>query len=182
MPMNEHCWGIKGWKPFWYESTNEIVARLELENICGSIVKSTWTLWEDEEWFEDAPVIIFAGNKQLEFCANKIGVFSFSVNTIDIHKPVSWCEEPSGFGSLRRKKDAHKSLATLLGKRIIEIGALEYCLDKNIQKLIGQEWMLSGLYLSCDSAYIEIFNALDSNGITCDRNSISGLRYFSCKA
>jgi hypothetical protein len=180
--MNEHYWGIKGWKPFWYESTNEFIASLETEKICGSVIKSTWTLWDGDEWFEDAPIVIFAGEKQLEFCANKIGAFSISVNTIDIREPVSWCEEPNGFGSLRWKKDAHPLLAKLLGKNIIETGAIEYCLDENIQELFNQDWVLSGVYLSCESAYVEIFNALDTNGITNDRNSIPRLRYVNCKA
>ena len=180
--MNEYCWGIKGWKPSWYESVNELISALRKENICGSIIESTWTLWDGEEWFEDAPVIVVAGNKQLEFCANKIDIFSFSINSIDIKTSVNWCEEPSGLGSLIWKKDAHALLANLVGKRLIEIGVIEYCLDKNVQEIFNQQWVLSGVYMSCGSAYIEIFNALDCNGITNNRDSNSELRYVNSKA
>ena len=164
--MNKHHWGIKYWEPSWYESTNEFTIALNKENICGSIVRSTWTLWDGDEWFEDAPVILVTDNKQLEFCANQIGEFTFSINSIDINASVNWCEEPAELGSLIWKKDAHTLLAKLVGKKILEIGALEYCLDKNLQELFNKQWVLAGVYLSCNSTYIEIFNALDCNGIS----------------
>ena len=177
--MTEHHWGIKGWKPNWVSSASKLSRTLAELELINQIFKGTWSLWDNEAWFEDAPVIFEIGKYQLEFCANKIGEFSVTKNTIDTNAVVSWCEEPSDTGDLTWRKNAHSEFLDLLGSKVTEVGVVEYNLDEGLQNLLGQSWVLSGSYIFCGARFAKIFNALDCNGLSNKKNHIKGLRYIA---
>lgn len=174
-----NTWGISGWQPNWLASSKSLLNLLRQHIFTGSQVSQTITLWEANDWFEDAPIIIVIDGVQHEFCANKIGEFSYSKNTIDKSKPVKWCDASYGIGTLRWKTNAHPNLKGLTNNTIIDIGTIEYLLDENIQCIFDKDWALSGVYVRCSHFYAEIYNALDCNAVRNSQQLTNNFRYTS---
>ena len=172
-------WGITGWKPNWINAPDELLAQLITNFPIGKTISRTISLRDEEGWFSDAPVIISIDGVNHEFCATKIGEYSYTRNSIDISVPVNWCEEPNGKGSLHWQESAIPEMQLFEGKVVDKVGVVEHLLDESIQEIFQQSWVLAGVYFVSNDQHLEIYNALDCNGVVNAKKSISGLRYRS---
>lgn len=174
-------WGIKSYQPQWSDSATELLELIVQIPLIGSQVQALWSLWdeEDNEWFNDAPVVICTQEKQLEFCANKLNEFSFSLDLIDLSVPVYWCsDEDSDIKPFRWVQQKNHEFRDLAGKFITGIEIVESCVEKNMQTFLGLElWILSGIVLQFQNERLEILNGLDCNILSRSRKSDERLKY-----
>lgn len=174
-------WGIKSYQPQWRDSATELLDLIAQIPLIGSQVQALWSLWneEDDEWFNDAPVVICTQERQLEFCANKLNEFSFSLGSIDLNIPVYWCgdEDPDTkpFRWVQQKNPEFRALA---GKLITGIEIVESRVEKDMQTFLDLDlWILSGIVLQFQNERLEILNGLDCNILSRSQKRDEGLKY-----
>ncbi|MBD2089940.1 hypothetical protein H6F67_08745 [Microcoleus sp. FACHB-1515] len=175
-------WGIENYQPRWTNSASKLADLLAATPIVGLQAKSVWVLWDSKQnqWFNDAPVVVCTSSNQLEFCAKTLNSFSFSVNSIDLTSPVYWCgSEELGFAPLQWIQEAYFQTQRLKGKQIAAIRIVEECLDKNIQIGLGYEqWAIAGVELRFESDRLQILNGLDCNQLFWNKKLFPEMRYF----
>ena len=177
--MSEFSWAIKNWVACWDDSPKTLLSKLEQLNLKDKQIDGLWTLWDGEEWFNDAPVVLVVEGHQIELCVNQIGLFSLTTDSIDLESGVAWCAEKDEQENLVWRKNAHSESSLFIGKRIKNLGVLEYCLDKNTQEIFGTNWVLTGVFFEFDNAFFEVFNALDCNGLSYEKSVGKEFRYHS---
>ena len=172
-------WGIPGFQPRWLTKVEDLrdALRAIQADFVGRPIRAVWTLWDDE-WWNDAPVIIDAGSSRLEVCAHKLDEMSVSVNTIDISKPVFWCgEEEGGDPALRWTDRIHSCLAGIASQRIEGFCIMEYRLFPDLQQMLNLNWVVAGIGLEFENDYFEVSNGLDCNALSRSRTFGEDNRY-----
>lgn len=174
-------WGIKNYQPQWSDSYTELLKLIVHIPLIGCQVQALWSLWDEDndEWFSDAPVVICTQENQIEFCANKLNEFSFSLDSIDLSVPVYWCgEEDPGTKSFRWVQQKNPEFRDLVGKLITEIEIVESRMEKDIQTFLGLESLvLSGIALQLQDKRLEILNGLDCNLLSRSQKTDERLKY-----
>jgi hypothetical protein len=174
-------WGIKNYQPQLTNSATELLELIAQIPLIGCQVQALWSLWDEEsdEWFSDAPVILCTQDKQLEFCANKLDKFSFSLDSIDLSVPVYWCgdEEPDT-KPFRWVQQKNPEFRDLIGRLITQIEIVESWMEKDIQAFLGLESLiLSGIALQFQNERLEILNGLDCNLLSRSQKTDESLKY-----
>ena len=175
-------WGIDNYQPRWCNSLPELSSLLVQTPLVGLQITSIWSLWDgrEDEWFDDAPIVICTPENQVEFCATKLDEFSFSLDSVDLSVPVYWCEgeNPDGepFHWVQQQNVEFNDLVrkVILGVEIIEYGSIE----PDVQTFLGVDaWVLSGIALQFEDDRLEIINGLDRNVLSRSPHPWEGLRY-----
>lgn len=178
-------WGIKSYQPQWSDSATELLELITQTPLIGFQVQALWSLWDEEndEWFNDAPIVICTQERQLEFCANKLNEFSFSLDSIDLSVPVYWCgDEDPDTKSFRWVQQKNPEFSDLARKLITGIEIVESCVEKDMQTFLGLElWILSGVALQFQNERLEILNGLDCNILSRSQKSDERLKYTQVK-
>ncbi|MEL6138989.1 MAG: hypothetical protein AAFR42_16475, partial [Cyanobacteria bacterium J06628_6] len=108
-------------------------------------------MWDvdDDEWFNDAPIVLCTETQQLEFCANRLSDFSLSTDSIDLSLPVYWCgEEESDFRPLRWVQQRNNEFHGFVQQSIAGVEVIEARVQSEMQKFLGlKSWILSGIAL-----------------------------------
>jgi hypothetical protein len=160
-------WGIKNYQPQWSDSCTGLLELVVQIPLIGCQVQALWSLWDEEtdEWFSDAPLVICTEENQLEFCANELDKFSFSLDSIDLSVPVYWCEdEDPDTKSFRWIQQKNPEFRDLVGKFITGIEIVESFIEKDVQIFLGLDVLiLSGIALQFQDERLEILNGLDCN-------------------
>lgn len=175
-------WGIPDYQPRWSKTAGDLHDALcaVRADFVGRPIRAVWTLWDDEDdqWFEDAPVVVDAGSHRLEICATKLDEMSVSVNTIDLSLPVYWCgEEGDGEPAMHWTDRMHSCLAGVASQRIEGFCVMEYRIDSGLQDMLGLNWVAAGVGLVLEDGYFEVGNGLDCNVMTRSRSSGEDYRY-----
>ncbi len=174
-------WGIKNYQPQWSHSATELLELIAQIPLIGCQVQSLWSLWDEEsdEWFSDAPVVICIQEKQLEFCANKLDEFSFSLDSIDLNVPVYWCgDEDPNTKSFQWVQQKNLEFRDLVGKLITGIEIVESCMKKDMQTFLGlKSLILAGIALQFQDERLEILNGLDCNLLSRNQKTDERLKY-----
>jgi hypothetical protein len=173
-------WGIKNYQPQWSNSAEDLLGLVTQVPLIGCQIQALWSLWdEDDEWFRDAPIVICTQEHQLEFCANKLDEFSFSVDSIDLNIPVYWCgDEDPDEQPFRWMQQKNPEFSGLIGKSITGIEIAESRIEKDLQAFLGLEpLILSGIVLQFQDKRLEILNGLDCNLLSRQQNSDERLEY-----
>ncbi len=160
-------WGIDNYQPHWSNSATELSDRLRQISPADMEIRSIWSLWDEEEdeWFNDAPIVVCTQTQQLEFCAIRLDEFSFSLNSIDLTRPVYWCgdTDPDTI-PFRWVEQRNPEFANLVGKIISEIEIIESGIDPGSQTALSiGTGELSGIALKFEDDYLAILNGLDCN-------------------
>ena len=179
-------WGIHDYRPQWSKQAGELREHLRAirADFTGRPIHAVWTLWdvENDEWFNDAPVIVDVGGSRLEICATKLDEMSVSVNTIDIAKPVFWCsDEDDGEPAMRWTDRIHSCLTGVASQRIESFCIMEYRIDSGLQDMLGLNWVVAGIGLELEDGYFEVSNGLDCNAMTRSRASGEDNCYFEVR-
>jgi hypothetical protein len=163
-------WGIRNYQPQWTNSATDLVQSMQQISTANMQIRSIWSLWDEEEdeWFNDAPIVICTQEQQLEFCATQLDLFSCSIDTIDLTLPVYWCdEEDPDVLPFKWVQQRNVEFADLVGKKIVEIVIIESGIDRDLQSVLTLGGgILSGIALKFDRDRLEITNGLDCNSLT----------------
>ncbi|MES2616713.1 MAG: hypothetical protein V4613_02480 [Bacteroidota bacterium] len=177
--------GIPNFEPHFFDNTNAFIKANgeQLTTIIGATLDDYWLMWhaEDNEWYNDGPVILKIDGRQFEFTAYKLDEFSLTIDQIDLTKKLDWY----GLGDqipLVWKNKAHSEINHLVGRKITDIHIITYNFistvveDKikpeNTGSIHETGYMLHGIEFTFEkntrferSHFLQIFNALDANGI-----------------
>ena len=164
-------WGINNYQPRWCNTSDELSKLLIQTSLIGLQISSSWSLWagEEDEWFNDAPVVICTETAQFEFCANKSEEFSFSLDSIDLGVPVYWCaDSDTDLQPFYWVRSRNIEFNGLVGKSIAGVEIIE---SEHIQP------DLTGITLKFENDRLEILNGLDCNLLSRTQHPWEGLRY-----
>lgn len=174
-------WGIRSYQLRWSDSATELLELIAQISLIGAQVQALWSLWDEEndEWFNDAPIVVCTQEKQLEFCANKLNEFSFSLDSINLSVPVYWCgDEDPDIKPFRWVQQKNPELSDLAGKFITGIEIVESRVEKDMQTFLDLElWILSGIALQFQGERLEILNGLDCNILFRNQKNDERLKY-----
>lgn len=181
--------GIENYEPIFFDKV-EIFKKVlgsQLSKAIGKTIDDYWLMWDSQEnrWFQDGPVILKISNRQFEFTANKLDEFSLTFDQIDIGKKLDWYGLDDDL-PLIWKNQAKADMNKLIGRKITDISIISYnfsskvLLDKihpeNKGRINETGFMLHGIEFTFEKKgwfdqnnFLQIFNALDSNGITTQR-------------
>jgi hypothetical protein len=164
---------VSGWQPDWTSHTQALSARHRdrLRRLRGQRIDATWLVWivDTYKWFADLPVVLRIGDQQLEVCARNFDDLSITWNTIDVQVPPrAWMD-----GALQWRRDAHPVLRQAVGRIVREVRMTEHLFttervhppDPDRQHT-ESSWLLGGIWLELDGGHLQIYNALDENGLT----------------
>jgi hypothetical protein len=147
-----------------------------LRSLVGQTIAATWVAWDvgRDEWFADEAVIIEAGETSVEIVCWKLSEIVLSWNAIDRRHPPHWVAEWGTEFRLEWRRDAIAALRDAVAKRILGINVVEYLHrttvveDRQNPANVGrrhQDWLLHGLELELEGSTLNVFNALDQNGV-----------------
>jgi hypothetical protein len=144
--------------------------RDQLRRLRGQRIEATWLVWilDLDEWFADLPVVLRIGEQQLEVCARRLDELSITWDTIDVQVPprawVDW--------QLRWRRDAHPVLRHAVGQIVREVHLTEHRFTTERVhppdpkwRHTASAWLPGGIWLELDSGHLQVFNALDENGL-----------------
>jgi hypothetical protein len=178
--------GIPDYEPNFFDRTDTFINVFgnELAKTIGLTLEDYWLMWqtEDDEWYNDGPVILKIANRHFEFTAYNLDDFSLTFNQIDLNKKLDWY----GTGDeipLVWKSKSNADINKLIGRKIMDINIIAYNFistvvdDKvnpeNIGRIDETGFMLHGIEFEFEKSgwfdknnFLQIFNALDANGIT----------------
>ena len=151
-----------------------------LRSLVGESVEGSWVAWEnnDDEWFPDEPVVLRVGGRNVEFVHSKLSSLWIDIDSIDIATEPSWWADWDF--DLEWRRDAHPALQVARGRQIEWVEIVEHFFTTRPAGRAGPEtggWVLSGVGFGlAGDAYLEVFNALDQNGLGQALQSGSGYR------
>lgn len=178
--------GIPNYEPYFYNNTDTFIKVFgdQLLDTIGLTLDDYWLMWQtiENERYNDGPVILKIANRQYEFTAYQLDEFSITVDQIDLNEKLDWY----GLGDdlpLTWKNQADVDMNKLIGRKIKDINIITFNFigtiveDKinpeNTGKKSETGFMLHGIEFEFEkngwldnNNFLQIFNALDSNGLT----------------
>ncbi|MEH7482629.1 hypothetical protein V7157_16540 [Neobacillus drentensis] len=158
--------GIKNYNPKFYTELSQIINdhKTRLQGLKGKQIEEIWVAWEqnEDDWFNDLPVIIRFEDCQLELCAYKTDEYAVTFDQIDLSEEIDY------YGSdfvLRWGKNKLKELNKYMYKRIVKVEIIEW---------IAQ---LTGIGFHLEEGYFAVCNGLDENEICINRNEEPQYKY-----
>ncbi|MEH7074268.1 hypothetical protein [Neobacillus drentensis] len=158
--------GIKNYHPEFYSDLSHLIDehKTRLQGLKGKIIEEVWVAWEQnqDEWFNDLPVILRFDDCQLELCAFKTDQYAITFDQIDLSEVIDY------YGTdflLSWEKNKLKELNQCIKKRIVKVELIEW---------IGQ---LMGMGFQLEEGYFSVCNGLDENEIGITRNEERQYKY-----
>lgn len=163
---------------------NSVQAVLEthssaLSSLLGKSLTDSWVVWEqnEDEWFNDAPVVLNFEGVHLELNFFKLDELSITFDTLDLHQKPDWYGL-TNFDLIWRK-DVLKELVDVKGFYLERMTVTEYLFETEVMEnrtypeLVGQKnaaWLLSGLsFWFGDSKFVTVHNGLDENAVSAEQ-------------
>lgn len=140
-----------------------------LASLVGSSVEGSWVAWDTnaDEWFCDEPLVLRIGHRNIEFMHSKLSSLWIGIDSIDMATAPAWWADWDF--DLEWRRDAHPALQAAGGRQIEWVEIVEHFFTTRPVGCLGPEtggWVLSGVGFGLsDGAYLEVFNALDENGL-----------------
>lgn len=144
--------------------------RTQLEGLIGKTIQKIWVAWEQnqDEWFNDCPVIICFDECQLELCAYKMDEFAVTFDKILVPQKLCW------YGSdlkLNWEENKMEDLHDVRGKQVIGIEMIER------RETEAADFYLAGMGFHLNDGYFAICNGLDENMIIKHREESPSYKY-----
>lgn len=145
--------------------------RTKLKDLIGKNVQEIWVAWEqdEDEWFNDCPVIIRFEDCQLELCAYKSDEYIISFNQIPVTKAIDW------YGTdlkLKWEKNKLEDLNFVINKSVNGIEIIERSEGNGTEF-----YYLNGIGFQLNNSYFAICNGLDENLIVKEREEGPNYKY-----
>lgn len=158
--------GIKNYNPKLYEESFGIIAeyKCKLESLKGQTIEELWVSWDNnnDEWFNDLPVILKFKTCQIELCAYKTNQYAVTFDQIDLSQEINY------FGTkLVWKKN-----------KLVELNKF---LKKGINTVEIIQWMeqLIGIGFDTNDGFFAICNSLDENEIVTGKHIDQDYKYIN---
>jgi len=149
--------------------------RSRLLSLVGSSLEATWVAWdtEDDTWFDDEAVILQIGGQRLEIVCFKMNEIALTWNEIDLDSPPASVSDWSFELSWRR--NGHPVLREAVGAVVEAVSVIEHLFTwefppsgRRQPEPVGAKsscWLLHGLEFRHSQGVLQVFNALDRNGV-----------------
>lgn len=178
--------GIPDFEPNFFNRTDTFIKVFhdQLAKTIGLTLEDYWLMWHtvEDDWYNDGPVVFKIANRQFEFTAYKLDEFSLTFDQIDLNKKLDWYGAGDDIPLVWKNK-GNADINKLIGRKITDINIIAYNFistvvdDKVNPENIGQidetGFMLNGIEFEFEkngrfdnNNFLQIFNALDANGIT----------------
>jgi len=171
--------GISNYDPTFSTDREQFIHQHKplLRSLIGQQFIDLWLLWDvaEDEWYSDAPVVLRTKQMQVELCANQLNEFAITTNTINLTSAVSSVDMEDG----ETKQYAWRKLedeSRLLQSRISRVEVMELQFDSRIGSG-QQEWLLNGVCFNLEEGCLSVFNGMDTNGLTFDKEINDSIRY-----
>jgi hypothetical protein len=168
--------GILDYEPELFDTAETFINSFydKLIKTIGSTLDDYWLMWKirDNEWLSDGPVILKINNTQFEFTAFQLQ-FGLTIDKIDLTNKLDWYGSGDELPLIWNNK-SNKGIDNLLGRKILDVNIITHKLiiDLINGKRVESEFMLHGIEFTFEKKdildknnYLQIFNALDENGI-----------------
>ncbi|WP_046226971.1 hypothetical protein [Paenibacillus dauci] len=182
--------GINNYEPNFYKSSSEIIQSFssQLLRLKEQHIINIYAMWDkiNEEWNDDAPIILEFTAFNLEVCNYKLEELALSINLINIHQEIEKYDfEEFGKFEYEWRKRPEEVLkfnrATIISMEIIEYKFESTLIaSQSVTEEIGQttsNWILNGIGFITSKGYFSICNGLDTNRISHFREEGDYLRY-----
>jgi hypothetical protein len=170
--------GILDYEPALFDTVETFINSHydKLVKIIGLTLDDYWLMWDtrDNEWFSDGPVILKIDNTQFEFTAFQLQ-FGLTIDKIDLTNKLDWYGAGDELPLIWNNK-SNKDIDSLLDRKILDINIITHKLmidsinGKRVD--VESEFMLHGIEFTFEKKdifdknnYLQIFNALDENGL-----------------
>ncbi|WP_026908318.1 hypothetical protein [Paucisalibacillus globulus] len=153
------------YSPKIYTYVSDIIMdyKSHLIHLKGKKIVDIWIAWDKDnnEWFNDCPVLIGFYDCQLELCAYKSDEYKISFNQIPVSQSIDW------YGTdfkLEWVKNKLPSLTSLNNQLVKHIEIIEVYSGG-----VGTSLSLYGVGFQLVEGYFAVCNGLDENIITTER-------------
>ncbi|MCM3488956.1 hypothetical protein M3689_06490 [Alkalihalophilus marmarensis] len=157
---------LNTYSPRFISNPVDLVAehKEKLVALTGKTIKSIWIAWDHQSnrWLREMPVVIEAGNEQIELCANRIGEYSITFNTINLEfapssMQISWEEN--------KLNEIHRVLnQEIRSTEMIESTVHISCLKEDqLSGKVAVDYVIDGIGFNLERGYLAVCNGLDEN-------------------
>ncbi len=89
--------GIPDYDPVEFYATDEVAAAMAatISKLIGQPFDGAWLMWDfqNDEWVNDAPIVVCIGGHQLELCFGDRQELYVSIDEINRTKPLAWFDD-----------------------------------------------------------------------------------------
>jgi hypothetical protein len=177
--------GLDNYNPSFFYSVEELIKfnGNKLRNLIGKSIREAWVIWElnSDEWHSDGVIILCFDDMNIEICTHNLNELSITWNEIDVNVALeSYDFEEYGKFDFEWRKDSLEQFKLIKGRIVKEIEIFEYkftttvTFNKSSPEEIGrkdEQYILNGIGFKLDDGYFSIYNGLDTNALTTERNT-----------
>ncbi|MCP2325953.1 hypothetical protein HDA40_004460 [Hamadaea flava] len=152
--------GIEGYEPIWQHDAQALAAahRARFQQVIGQPLVGSWLMWDLDAhaWFTGGPVVLGFPDANIEITHRKFDECAISWDTIDMQAPVEWPGLRLDWWS-----DTHPTVVSARGRELRAVNLIE--------RVMPAHWRPTALHaveLIFDGLRLELFNAMDENGIS----------------
>lgn len=154
--------GIEGYEPIWHHDARTLAAahRARAARLLGQPLIGSWLVWDldAKAWFTGGPVVLGFPDANIEITHRKFDECAISWDTIDMQAPLHW----PGL-NLDWWSDTHPTIQPARGRVLRQVNIIE--------RVMPAHWRPTALHsveLLFDGVRLELFNAMDENGISAE--------------
>lgn len=152
--------GIEGYEPIWHHDARALAAahHARFAQIIGQPLVGSWLVWDldAQAWFTGGPVVLGFPDANIEITHRKFDECAISWDTIDMQAPPDWPGLRLDWWS-----DTHPTVRAARGRELRAVNLIE--------RVMPAHWRPTALHaveLIFDGVRLELFNAMDENGIS----------------
>ncbi len=152
--------GIEGYEPIWHHDARALAAahRSRFAQIIGQPLIGSWLVWDldAEAWFTGGPIVLGFPDANIEITHRKFDECAISWDTIDMQAPLEYPGLRLDWWS-----DTHPTVQAARGRTLRQVNIIE--------RVMPAHWRPTALHsveLFFDGLRLELFNAMDENGIS----------------
>jgi hypothetical protein len=152
--------GIEGYEPIWHHDARTLAAahRTAFAKILGQPLIGSWLVWDldNRAWFTGGPVVLGFPDANVEILHRKFDECAISWDTIDMQAPLDYPGLHLDWWS-----DTHPTVVAAHGRVLRQVNIIE--------RVMPAHWRPTAMHsveLLFDGVRLELFNAMDENGIS----------------
>ncbi|WP_344602482.1 hypothetical protein [Sporichthya brevicatena] len=168
--------GVRGYQPEWLRGPDEVItAHAErLRGLLGRRLTGAHLMWDLRRdcWWADGPVVFDFEGRQVEINHMQMDLVSITWDAIHVGTRVDWLGghrsrrwiPTFGGPKIGWRSNAHRDLATLAGRVLTGVQVLVHRSERPGDFANGTV----SIGFSFNDRRVEVFNALDENGLSFD--------------